>query len=270
MIDNERSSVLGGIVLVTGDGPEHHFVAHRIAETHDLRAILLCDPTPKRTWSKVLSNNPIQFVDKLAWKLLLALIWDGYARQNALKAVLGNAGTKFPADIPVERVGRPNSGRLTASLKDLSPAIIAVYGTGIIPSSALSQARLIALNLHTGVSPRYRGASCAFWPIYNGEPQWLGATVHECTSAVDGGRIFAIRHVTLQEDDNLHRIFARAVVVGVQAYVEVISQVIAGALDGTPQDLNQGREYSGRSRGFMSEIRARLRLKRLIQKCQKS
>jgi len=269
MTENTNATILGGIVLVTGDGPEHHFVAQILAETLTIRAILVCDPTPKRNWRKVLFRNPIQFLDKLAWKLFLAVIRDGGKRQKAFNETLGQLSAAFPMNVPVERVGRPKSGILTASLKSLSPAIIAVYGTGIIPNIALAQAQLIALNLHTGVSPQYRGASCAFWPIHNGEPQWLGATVHECTSALDGGRIFAIRHVALEEDDDLHRIFARTVSAGAYAYAEVISKCMSGTSAGTPQDLTHGREYSGSSRGLISEVRARRQLKSLAREIKK-
>jgi methionyl-tRNA formyltransferase len=160
-------------------------------------------------------------------------------------------------------VGQPRAGRLNDALAALAPDVIAVYGTSLIPDAALAQARRIALNLHTGISPRYRGTACTFWPIHNGEPYWVGATVHECTAAVDGGRIFATRHAPPQCGDSLHHIFARAVVAGSDAYVEVIGKALAGSIEGVPQDLSLGREYSGSARGFLSELRARRRLARM-------
>lgn len=132
-----------------------------------------------------------------------------------------------------------------------------------MPDAALARARQLALNLHTGISPRYRGTSCAFWPIHNGEPEWVGATVHQCVAAVDGGRIFATVHATVRRGDDLHRIFARAVRAGADAYVAVIGDAMAGTVVGVPQDLSAGREYPGSDRGILSEIRARCRLRRM-------
>lgn len=254
---------VGGLVIVTGDGPEHRFVVSHIAARNPVRAILLCDPPPRRAWHRVLRRTPLRFLDKALWRIYLRIIGDGRTRTAALSDVLGQASDTFPANIPIIPVGRPRSGQLEAALTGLAPDVVAVYGTGLIPDAALAQARRVALNLHTGISPRYRGAGCAFWPIHNGEPEWVGATVHECIAALDGGRIFATCRAEPRRGDDLHRIFARAVKAGAEVYAEVISQALIAVPVGTVQDLSQGREYPGAARGFVSEIRARRRLARM-------
>ena len=85
-------------------------------------------------------------------------------------------------------INTPDSVRL---VEQLDPDILLVFGTGIVGKAVLSKAKRIALNMHTGISPYYRGCDCAFWPLYNREWDMVGATVHECTQDVDGGRIFA-------------------------------------------------------------------------------
>lgn len=253
----------GGLVLVTGDGPEHRYVVNRICATHDVAAILMADPPPRRNWRKVLRRSPAAFVDKTLWRLFLRLVRDDRAREAALREVLGSDCERFVEAEKILRVGRPREGRLARASTDLAPDVIAVYGTGIIPDEVLRQARLAALNMHTGISPRYRGAGCAFWPIHENEPEWVGATVHECTSLVDGGRIFFTGRAELRRGDNLHHIFARAVRVGTEGYVRVIGEALAGHAEGAPQDLAAGREYPGALRGLASELRARARLRRL-------
>ena len=46
-----------------------------------------------------------------------------------------------------------------------------------------------ALNIHMGVSPYYRGSSCNFWAMYNGDYQYMGATIHELSKGLDSGPI---------------------------------------------------------------------------------
>src|SRR5690606_39404976 len=36
-----------------------------------------------------------------------------------------------------------------------------------------------AINIHMGVSPYYRGSSCNFWALYDGRPEYVGATIHK-------------------------------------------------------------------------------------------
>jgi methionyl-tRNA formyltransferase len=177
--------------------------------------------------------------------------------------VLGPSAAGFDQPELVEAVGRPKAGRLAERVAALEPDIIAVYGTGIIPDAVLDQAKVVALNMHTGLSPWYRGVQCAFWPIVEGRPDMVGATVHACTAKEDGGTIYSRRNARLQRGDDLHAVFGRAVLAGAAAYVEVFGAAIAGTLAGEPQDHGIGREYRGSMLGLRAELHARWMLRRL-------
>ncbi len=248
------------IVIVTGDGPEHCYVANRISEKHDVAAILVCDPTPRRHWKKVLKKSPIQFINKTLRTVFLKLVGDGRSRSAALEKVFGAGHKTFRQADLISHVGRPKAGKLAQTVRALEPDIIAVYGTGIIPDDVLDAAKTVSLNMHTGLSPWYRGTACAFWPIAMGEPEMIGATVHECTSDVDGGRIFQTKRAEIYKGDDLHVIFARAAVAGTDAYIDVINAVKSGTLAGQPQDLAQGREFRGNQLGIFPELKARWQL----------
>lgn len=251
------------IVIVTADGPEHRYVANRIVAKHDVSAIFVCDPPAKRNWKTVLRKSPARFVDKALRQVFLRLIGDTNARSRGLKQVLGQKSEAFDRLDLITNVGKPKSGVLANKLSSLQPALIVVYGTGVIPDQALKEARIISLNMHTGISPWYRGTACAFWPIAEGKPEFVGATVHECTSEIDGGRIFQTRKAELCRGDDLHMIFARAVKVGADAYVSVIGTALQGNLTGDKQDLQVGKEYRGELLGFTAEWKARRMLKQL-------
>jgi methionyl-tRNA formyltransferase len=141
------------------------------------------------------------------------------------------------------------------------PDVILVFGTGVVKESTLSLASHLALNLHTGISPYYRGADCAFWPLYNNELHMLGATVHECTLQLDGGRIFGTARASLQADDDLYSIFARCLLAGADLYVRAVKDLLAGRLEGIPQDLNIGREYKAVMRDVKADLKVRRQLK---------
>jgi len=46
-----------------------------------------------------------------------------------------------------------------------------------------------AINVHMGVSPYYRGNSCNFWALYDGNPELVGATIHRLGKGLDSGDI---------------------------------------------------------------------------------
>lgn len=253
------------LVLITGDGPEHRYVANAILAVHDARAIFLCDPPKRRSWKSVLRRSRREFVDKALRQLYLRAICDHERRQASLRGVLGKKAEAFDRQDLLVPVGAPKDGVLAAKVAEIGPDIIAVYGTGIIPDGILNLARNVALNMHTGLSPWYRGAACAFWPIVEGKPDMVGATVHECTSKVDGGKIFFRERALLYRGDDLHAVFGRAVAVGAKGYTDVISRVVDGDLTGEMQDLNVGKEYRGAMLGLQAELAARRSLRRLAR-----
>jgi methionyl-tRNA formyltransferase len=252
------------LLIITGNDPEHRYVANRIAREHCVTRILVVGRRRRRSWHKVLRKTPLVFMDKALLHLFQRVVGDAAARQRALHDVLGKEMcAEFHETGKLVHVEDDGGSDLVRNVAKWSPDVIAVYGTGIIPDDVLVEARIAALNMHTGLSPRYRGTSCAFWPIYERSPDWVGATVHACTSVLDGGEIYATRRARLYRGDDLHRIFARAVQVGSDAYVEVLHDALSGALTGAPQDLSAGREYHGWMRGFRAEALARWRLSRM-------
>jgi folate-dependent phosphoribosylglycinamide formyltransferase PurN len=44
-----------------------------------------------------------------------------------------------------------------------------------------------AINIHMGLSPFYRGSSCNFWCLFDGRPEYVGATIHLLSKGLDSG-----------------------------------------------------------------------------------
>jgi methionyl-tRNA formyltransferase len=250
------------IVVITSDGPEHKYVANLICANFSVSAIFVLRVARSR--SAFLQRGPIVFLDKLLRHVYLMAVNDKALRLKALHSVLGEARcSEFETPDKLIRFDSRSARELAGAVQKFQPQIIAVYGTGKIPDKVLSTAKTIALNMHTGVSPFYRGTASTFWPIVENEAEKIGATVHECTSIIDGGTIFFSGRAPLHRRDNLHTIFARAVKIGAAGYVDVLRQFIARQVSGVPQDLTLGREYRGHMRGLRAEIRGRYNLARI-------
>lgn len=251
------------IVVITGDGPEHKYVTNLICAAVPVSAIFVLHPVRGRR-PRLFQRGVSAFLDKLLWRAFLLAIGDGKRRQASVQRVLGEARcAQFTEPDKLIHMTGASTAELAEAVKTFRPEIIAVYGTSKIPDAVLDVAGQVALNMHTGISPNYRGTACAFWPIVENDPEHVGATVHQCTSAMDGGVIFATRQADLVQGDDLHAVFARAVKAGGVAYTEVLRAAREGPLTGTPQDLTIGREYRGYMRGIRGELKARRNLARM-------
>lgn len=65
-----------------------------------------------------------------------------------------------------------------------------VFGTRMI-TGALCEYLVAkqAINLHMGIAPFYRGASCNMWALYDDRPDLVGATIHLLSPGLDSGDI---------------------------------------------------------------------------------
>ena len=78
--------------------------------------------------------------------------------------------------------------------------------------------------MHPGIAPEYRGRYGCFWPIYNQEPEMVGATVHFVDKGIDTGAILLQRQVDYYTDDSLKIITYKQHKLGGDLLVECLQQ----------------------------------------------
>jgi methionyl-tRNA formyltransferase len=251
------------IAILTRDGPEHRYVVNTLCARLAIDRIIVDRQPQKANMRRAMRKGLRHFLSKAARTTFLKLIGDDEARARSLRHLFGKKAETFYASDKLDYVDGINSNETIELLQQVDPDTLLVYGTSVVKNTVLGLARDVCLNMHTGISPYYRGTACTFWPIVNGEFDMLGVTIHECTSGIDGGPIFETMHIGYKPRDDLHTIFGRAVIAGADAYVTVVERYLAGTLNGTPQDLSLGREYRGSDLTIGPELVARRRLAHL-------
>lgn len=96
-------------------------------------------------------------------------------------------------------------------VKLMKPDLVLVFGSGMIREPLMSALPKDTINLHLGISPRYRGAATLFWPFYFMEPNWAGTTFHYIVDTPDGGDIIHQTRPELKTEDGIHDVACRAV-----------------------------------------------------------
>lgn len=139
-----------------------------------------------------------------------------------------------------------NSGEGIDVVRSLEPDLIAVCGTGLLSPDVFGLARRGAINLHLGISPRYRGSHCVFWPLYNREPEWIGITVHYLDRRIDAGPILLQRRPVIEPADDLESLVRKCLSAGFAAMADALGRLSHETLAGVPQRLEEGRNYNAR------------------------
>ena len=247
------------IFLITAEGYECRYVANKLSEIFDLGLIIVDRGKDRSMYSRMhqlLKRYSVpQFCSKLIEKVMHIILRDTHKKQRAMINILGEdmcLNFKDPEKIVyVKGINMPSSIEI---VKNYSPDLILIYGTGIIGRRIMEIPTKGILNMHTGMSPIYRGTGGVFWPIYDGKPEYIGATVHECTPIVDGGRIYGTIKANLEADDNIYSLFPRVVLVGTELYIDIVKKIIDGKLEGQKQDLSIGKEYRSAMKRWWHEI----------------
>lgn len=258
------------LAVLTGLGLEHRYVTGRLLATFgsEVAAVIVAREAPRTLRARWRSYRRRytwrQIASRVAAKLYRRLARLDERRTRALERILFPAGdwARVPPAELLHTVTAHNAPDALALLDTLQPDVIAVYGTAVIREPVMARARRAVLNMHTGLSPQYRGADTVFWPLYYGEPEWIGTTIHQLDRGIDSGPVLATVRPPIDPGDDEDTLFAKCVVAGTAAYVRVLADVRAGTATPQPQDLARGREFRFVDRTVAAERRVARLLRR--------
>ena len=125
-----------------------------------------------------------------------------------------------------------------AFLKELEPDIILTMAYGqIIPQAVLDIPKIMPLNLHGSILPKYRGASPIQQALLNGD-KTTGITLMEMVDKMDAGKMFFKKEIAIEEDDNYESLSNKLAKLAYEVFDEGIQDLIDGKNKGEDQDEN--------------------------------
>jgi len=259
------------VILVGGTSAEgnaeHRYLVNAFLQQFGERVtrIITCSPQPRPFLTRIKrALKRGNYRERIA----RARFGKGYGPDSeALATELfgDNPIEAMPGGNKISVVASHNNAECEALINAEQPEIIVVYGTAILKPHIFTLSKLVTLNMHTGLSPHYRGDSTLFWPVYFDDPEHLGVTVHKLVADVDGGDIVYTQKVSYEPGNDEAAIFAKGVKAGTQLYLKSVEEVLAGTVTYHPQDLSIGREFRWIHRTVAAEIVVRKTLERWAQ-----
>jgi folate-dependent phosphoribosylglycinamide formyltransferase PurN len=102
----------------------------------------------------------------------------------------------------IYHVGSVNDERSLEFLQKINPDLVIVHGTRIISKKVLQATNALFINIHAGITPRYRGSHGAYWALVNGDHEHCGVTVHFVDAGIDTGNVLAQAPIAVSSKDN--------------------------------------------------------------------
>jgi methionyl-tRNA formyltransferase len=220
-------------IILTSTFLRHHFVVNRVARALEVAGV----------WQEEKSFVPARYAASDEDHEVIARHFE--ARDRAEAQSFGDDRLLALPRGAVLRVGPPgiiNDEDAIDEMASLSPDIVLVFGTGLLKLPIIGQFAGRVINLHLGLSPYYRGAGTNFWPLVNGEPEYVGATIHYLDAGIDSGPIIAHARPDIAATDGPHEIGNKAIVAAADVLVAAAHAHTAGGLRAVPQ-AGGGRLY---------------------------
>jgi len=141
-------------------------------------------------------------------------------------------------NISALKPARIRTAAFVAELKSFAADLLVIAGYGrILPNDVLAAARIMPINVHTSLLPKFRGASPVEGAILAGEPE-SGVTIMRVTERMDAGPILLQRKIPLAPDDTQGSLKAKLAELGGSALLESLTLLRRGELTGIEQDEN--------------------------------
>ncbi|HEV7783325.1 MAG TPA: formyl transferase [Chitinophagaceae bacterium] len=122
-------------------------------------------------------------------------------RVRAIISQYGFDETALPEN-KIRQVVSANDESTLQLVKELQPDIVLVNGTRILSKKLLDSTPAVFINMHTGITPQYRGVHGGYWALVNNDPEHFGVTVHLVDKGVDTGAVLYQSVIQATRKDN--------------------------------------------------------------------
>lgn len=220
--------------MLAGPGRETEIVYHGLQGRVNVQAVVLEEGVARRRFlrRRVRRLGAAAVLGQIGFRVLLGpyLRWEGRRR---VAEILESQGLRDgPVDpgrvIPVSSVNHEETRRV---LRRLEPDVVVIQGTRIVGEETLSAVEAPFVNLHTGITPAYRGVHGGYWALRSEEVHRFGVTVHLVDRGIDTGAVIAQETCWPTEVDNYYTYPYLQLAEGIPRLVEGIWGLYRGEVE---------------------------------------
>ena len=206
------------------------------------RTVILTTPTLHHTYyiQRVAARHEVAAVvyehTHVTPKIPVGPLFEDIEEAFEARYFFGGAGDTIPESIPVHDVGRVNDPGVADLLQGYEADIGLVFGCGKIQPHVFEIARHGLVNVHRGISERYRGLDSDLWAIANDDDEHIGVTIHRVDAELDTGDILRVARLTNASRIQIHQIRYYTSVLATELTLEVLDELDAtGTIAGRSQ-----------------------------------
>jgi methionyl-tRNA formyltransferase len=149
--------------------------------------------------------------------------------------------------IPIFCPPTVNTAEWVTKIRGMQPDVMfSFYYRSMLSHEILSIPPGGAFNLHGSLLPAYRGRCPVNWVLVNGEHR-TGVTLHYMVEKPDAGDLVGQKEVPIDFEDTAVTVYHKLCTAATELLEALLPLIKQGTTPRTPQDLQSGSYYGGRS-----------------------
>jgi folate-dependent phosphoribosylglycinamide formyltransferase PurN len=193
------------IILLAGKWDTTPIVYNFLQEHFGVMKVLMEDGVSRKEFLKKRAKKLgwITVCGQILFQLLIGKLLNKTSHKRIKEILQQYELSRKP--IPEEKIihlSSVNSDQCLRELNQLQPNLIIVHGTRIISKRILTGVTASFINIHAGITPRYRGSHGAYWALVNGDEEHCGVTVHLVDAGIDTGKVLFQEKIPITTEDN--------------------------------------------------------------------
>jgi methionyl-tRNA formyltransferase len=235
------------LVMLAGPGKPTHILYHALKNDFSIETVVMEEPVPRTEFLRRRIQRLGFF--KVLGQILFQIGVVPYLRRISRKRILELMEEFKLNDEPIDevkitRVRSVNSDETMGILKEIHPSVVVISGTRIISDKVLNCVPSKFLNIHAGITPRYRGVHGAYWALVENNPKACGVTVHLVDPGIDTGNILEQQVVEPTEKDNFVTYPLLQLATGIPLLKKAIHEIFENQMEIKPYPDGRSRLWS--------------------------
>ena len=192
------------IAILATDCESTWIVANELAHEFDVADIVIEQPVSRSRFLKRRAKRlgVSAVAGQVAFQVFSRYLH--FESRDQKQRIVERNGWKIgvPDSTAVHRVGSVNSPDAIELISRLNVDAIVINGTRILSKRLLGEITLPVINMHAGITPRYRGVHGGYWALARKDEENAGVTVHLVDSGIDTGDVLYQGRFDVSGEDN--------------------------------------------------------------------
>lgn len=135
-----------------------------------------------------------------------------------------------PPGAVAARVSSVNSAEARTLIQQYQPNVVVVNGTRVISHATLAAITCPIINMHSGITPLYRGVHGGYWALAERRPELAGTTVHLVDRGIDTGTILGQARLQITRRDSFVTYPHLHTAAGLPVLLNAVQRALEGCL----------------------------------------